>query len=414
MANTVLTADIIAKEAVMQLDNNLVMAKQVFRGYESDFAKRINGYTVGETISIRRPMDFTVRSGATMQIQNVTEGKFSLTVDQQFGVDFEFTSQDLTMNITDLSERVIKPAMIQLANKVDTTLMGLYYKVPNWVGTPGQVINSYQDFALGPQRMDELSNPQDGRSAVLSPADHWGLLGSQTALYIQDAAKGAYRQGSLGRIGGVETFMSQNVPLHTVGVATGTPRVNGADQNVTYAATKDTNTQTLLTDGWTNDTTNILRAGDVFTIAGVMAVNSVTKETQTFARQFTVMANANSGASTGPATLTISPPIITSGAFQTCSAVPADDALITVLGTGGTGYKQNMFFHENAFALAMVPLVDPPGAIDVSRRTYKGTSVRIIPVYDGINDVSKWRCDILFGVQAVDTRLAVRASGTAS
>lgn len=412
MTNTVLTADIIAKEAVMQLDNNLVMAKKVFRGYESDFAKKVNGYTVGETISIRRPMDFTVRSGATMAVQDVTEGKFSLTVDQQKGVDFQFTSADLTMKIEDLSERVIKPAMIQLANQIDRSLMALYYKVPSWVGTPGQVINSYSDFAKGPERMDEFANPQDGRAAVLSPADHWALLGSQTALYIQDAARGAYRNGSLGMIGGVDTYMSQNVPVHTVGVATGTPLVNGANQNTTYAATKDTNYQTLATDGWTNSTTGILKAGDIITIEGVYAVNPVTKETLSFLRQFTVLEDADSGASTGPATLTISPPIITSGAFQTCSAAPADDAEITVLGTGGTGYKQNLFFHENAFALVSVPMVEPPGAVDVSRRTYKGTSVRIIPVYDGINDVSKWRCDVLYGVQAVDTRLAVRASGT--
>src|SRR5687768_17035265 len=129
--------------------------------------------------------------------------------------------------------------------------------IPSWVGTPGQVINSYTDFAKGPERMDELANPTDGRGAVLSPADHWGLLGSQTSLYIQDAAKGAYRKGSLGEIGGVDTYMSQNVPTHTVGVATGTPLVKGAGQTSTYANVKDTGTQELITDGWTASTTGI-------------------------------------------------------------------------------------------------------------------------------------------------------------
>ena len=123
--NTTLTADIVAKAAVMQLDNNLVMGKQVFRGYEEEFSKNINGYEVGSTITIRRPMDFTVRDGATMNVQDVTEGKFTLSVDQLKGVDFAFTSQDLTLNIGQLSERVIKPAMIQLANQIDTDLMAL-------------------------------------------------------------------------------------------------------------------------------------------------------------------------------------------------------------------------------------------------------------------------------------------------
>src|SRR5690606_38099041 len=116
MANRTLTADIIAAEAITILDNELVMAKRVFRGYEDDFSKKVNGYKVGETISIRKPTDFTVRDGAVMNVQDVTEGKTTITVDKRKGIDFKFTSQDLTLNIAELSERVIKPAMVQLAN----------------------------------------------------------------------------------------------------------------------------------------------------------------------------------------------------------------------------------------------------------------------------------------------------------
>lgn len=413
MANGIITPDIFAKEALMILDNNLVMAKQVHRGLEKEFSNSVNGYAVGDTVSIRRPTDFTVRDGATASVQDVVEGKTSITVNQMKGVDFSFTSTELTLDIKDLSERVIKPAMVQLANQVDKDLMALYAGVPSWVGTPGQTVDSYADFAKAPERMDELAIPQEGRSAVLSPSDHWGLLGSQTALYMQDVAKGAYRNGSLGMIGGVDTYMSQNVPTHTVGVATGTPLVNGAAQVSTYATVKDTMTQSLITDGWTSDTTGILKAGDVFTIAGVFAVNPVTKATLPFLRQFVVTADANSGATTGPATLTIYPAIITSGAFKNASAAPADNAAITVLGTGGTGYRQNMAFNKGAFALAMVPLVAPPGAVDVARRSYNGTSVRVIPYYTGSTDVSAWRLDVLYGVRTIDPRLATRLSGTA-
>jgi hypothetical protein len=315
--------------------------------------------------------------------------------------------------MNELSDRVIKPAMIQLATQIDRDIMSEYYRVPNWAGTPGQTINSYSDFAKGPERMDELAIPMSDRMSVLSPADHWGLLGSQTALYMQDVAKGAYRNASLGMIGGVDTYMSQVVPTHTVGVATGTPLVNGGSQNVTWAASKDSYSQSLITDGWTNSTTGILKAGDVFTIANVYAVNPVTKETLPFLRQFTVLADADSGATTGPATLTISPPIITSGAQKTCSAAPADNAAITVLGTGGTGYRQNMVFHKNAFALVTVPMEAPQGAVNVSRQSYKGINVRLVPYYDGANDISKWRLDVLYGVKCIDPRLAVRLSGTA-
>lgn len=412
MANSVLTIDVIAKEALAILDNELVMAKKVHRGLESEFGNAMNGYQAGATVSIKRPTDFTVRDGATASNQDVVEGSTSITVDKQKGVDFAFTSQELTLDIKDLSERVIKPAMVQLANQVDVDLMALYKNVPNWVGTPGQTINSYADFAKAPERLDELAVMADGRCATLSPADHWGLLGSQTALYMQDVAKGAYRKGSLGEIGGVDTYMSQNVPTHTVGVNTGTPLVKGASQTSAYADVKTTMTQSLITDGWTASQTGILKAGDVFTIADVYAVNPVTKATLPFLRQFVVTADADSDGSTN-ATFTIYPAIITSGAFKNCSAAPADNAAITVLGTGGTGYRQNLVFHKNAFALAMVPMIRPEGAVSVSRQSYKGTSVRLIPYYTGTSDTSAWRLDILYGTKAIDPRLATRVSGTA-
>lgn len=413
MSNAVKTVSMIAKEAIMILENELVAAKLVHRGYDEEYGRNPNGYKIGSTITIRKPTDFTVRDGATASNQDVTEGSTTIVVNKQKGIDFQFTSQELALEMNQLSERVIRPAMIQLANQVDRDILSLYSSVPSWVGTPGQVVNSFADFGVGPQRLDEFAVPQESRAGLLSPADQWGMLGSQTALYIQEAAKGAYRDGSLGMIGGVDTYMSQNVPLHTVGVATGTPKVNGASQNVTYASVKDSNTQTLNTDGWTNSTTGILKAGDVFTIAGVYAVNPVTKQTLPFLRQFTVTADADSGASTGPAALTITPAIITSGAFQTCSAAPADNADITVVGTGGTSYRQNMIFHKNAFALVTVPMEAPQGAVNVSRQSYKGINVRLVPYYDGTNDISKWRLDVLYGVKAIDPRLATRISGTA-
>lgn len=413
MTQTVLTADVIAKEATAILSNNLVMGRNVHRAYEEEFKNAVNGYEKGESISIRRPTDFTVRDGATMQMQEVKEGKILLTVDKQKGVDFRFTSSDLTLRIEDLSERVIEPALNQLANQVDADLQALYRFVPSWVGTPGQLVNAYADFYKGPERLNEFGVPTDQRCATLSPADHAGLLGAQTGLFISNVAQDAYRKAKLGVLGDVDTYMAQNVKTHTVGVATGTPAVNGAAQSVTYDSVKDTYQQTLNTDGWTNSVTGILKAGDVFTIAGVFAVNQVSKETLPFLRQFVVLADADSGASTGPAALTISPPIITSGAFQTVSAAPADNALITVVGSGNTGYRQNMVFHKNAFALVMVPMVKPPGAVDVARRSWKGISVRVIPVYDGTNDLSSWRLDVLYGVKAIDPRLATRLSGTA-
>jgi hypothetical protein len=405
MANATLQVDVIAKEALMHLDNNLVAAKLVHRGHESEFSNSVNGYEVGDTISIRRPTDFTVRDGAVASNQDVVEGKVALTIDKQKGIDFGFTSKELTLDIRELSERVIKPAMIQLANQIDRDVLGLYKYVPNWVGATGETINSFSDFAKGPERLDEYAVPQEGRAAVLSPADHWALLGNQTGLYIQDAARGAYRQGSLGMIGGVDTYMSQNVPTHTTGSDVTTVTVNQSvtTSTIAYADVKDTMQQTITIAGGN------LNAGDVITIADVNAVNPVTKQDLGFAKQFTVISYSSNS-------LVIYPAMIWSGPFQNVKVkdgvTDLDTKAITAIGAASTPYRQNMVFHKNAFALAMVPMVAPPGAVQVSRQSYKGTSVRLIPTYDGTNDRSNFRLDVLYGVKAIDPRLATRISGT--
>ena len=411
MPNTVLTPTIVAKMAAPILENALVMAKKVYRGYESEFAAKVNGYKAGANLTIRKPTDFTVTSGAVISAaQDVREGSLTLSVNQQRNVSFEFTSQELTLQVDMLAERIIKPAMIQIANAIEMDLMNLYRQIPAYVGTPGNIVDSFAKFGRGPERLDQFAVMQDSRCAVLSPPDQWGLLGSQSNLFIAGAANGAYRDGSLGNIGGVETYMSQNVPTHTVGALGGTPVVAGAGQSVLYTAVMATGTQTLNLSGWSNSIVNILREGDVFTLANVFAVNPVTKAVLPFLRQFVVRASIDSTAG-GLTALTISPPIIISGAFQTCSAAPANLAAVTVVGTAATGFRQNMVFHKNAFALAIVPMESPPGAVDVARESYKGVSVRIIPVYDGVNDLSRWRCDVLYGVQCIDPRLAVRLNG---
>ncbi|NIA67783.1 hypothetical protein HBA54_04195 [Pelagibius litoralis] len=407
MANALITPTIIAKEALMQLRNNLVMANKVHRDYKKEFVK------VGDTVNVRRPVKFVASDGATRVNQDVEEANTPFVINKRKHVSWKFTTQDLTLTVEEYSRRYITPAAIALANQIDYDLCTLYTDVWNWVGTPGQTINSFADFAKAPERLDEMAVPQDMRCAVMAPADHWGLIGSQTALLNNNLVGSAYTKGSLGNIGGVETSMDQNVRAHVVGVATGTPLVNGGAQNVTYATAKTTNSQSLVTDGWTNSTSGILRAGDVFTIAGVNAVNPVSKADNGFLQQFTVLADADSGTTTGPATLTISPAIITSGPYQTVTAAPADNAAITVLGTGGSSYRQNLVFHKNAFGLVMCPLELPDGAAFKARETHENTSLRVVKDFNIDDDEDIIRIDVLYGIKSLYPDLAARASGTA-
>jgi hypothetical protein len=213
--------------------------------------------------------------------------------------------------------------------------------------------------------------------------------------------------------------MSQNVLTHTAGT-----RTNAAvdqsitDATTTYTSVKDTMTQTIHMDGL--GTTKTIKKGDVFTIADVYAVNPVTKATLPFLKQFVVTADVSSDAvTTGDADVVVYPALIWTGAFQNVAVASGttdlNDKVVTWPSAASAQDRQNMVFHKNAFALVMVPLVKPPGAVDVSRQrqSYKGTSVRVIPVYDGTNDISKWRLDILFGGKAIDPRLATRINGSA-
>lgn len=416
MSNTTLTADVIAKEALAILENDLGVLGTFHRAMEDEYDSTVNGYKKGATVSIRRPADFVVRSGAVMNTQDVIEGKVSFTVDQQKGIDFQFTSTDLTLKISDLSERVIKPAMSSLINEVTYDCMSTFLPdVYNYVGVPNAAVDSFDDFYRAQERLNEMAVPTDMRYAVLNPADHARMIGNLTGLYISSDAQKAYRQGSLGNVGGADTMMTQVMPAQTYGTADNTtPLTDGNSQEVTYDTAKDTWTQTLITDGWA--TSKTLKAGQVFNIANVYMVNPKTKRSTGILQDFVVVTGVTTNANAANDTnLTISPPIIVSGPHQTVTySGNFDGRAITIKGPASgteTPYRQNVTYHKNAFALAMVPMEMPQGAYNGARKTYKGLSVRVIPVFDGINDVSKWRLDVLYGRKTIDPRLAVRFSG---
>jgi len=196
-----------------------------------------------------------------------------------------------------------------------------------------------------------------------------------------------------------------------VGALGGTPVINGASQDVTYLATKDTYEQTLNVDGWTASVTDILLEGDVFNIANVYSVNPRTRQTTGQLQDFVVRADAASNGS-GETALTISPPIITGGAYQTVDSAPADGAALTILtGAADSQHPQNLVFHPNAITLAMAQLEMPQGGAKSSRETMDGISVRSVTQYNVLTDVNVYRFDILFGVETQNPYLAVRTTG---
>jgi hypothetical protein len=206
------------------------------------------------------------------------------------------------------------------------------------------------------------------------------------------------------------------VPTFVAGTPTNTTPLVDGDETVnvkSYDTVKNSWSQTLVTDGW-GETNATLKAGTVFTIADVYMVNPKTKANTGILQQFVILSDTTTAANAANDTeITVSPPLITSGPHQTVVITSAiNDNAITVITTPSASYKQNIMYHKNAMGMAVVPLEMPQGAVNGSRQSYKDLSVRVIPVYDGVNDVSKWRLDMLYGRTVLDPRLAVRISGT--
>lgn len=394
-SNTILTPSLITKETLVMLENNLVAAGKVNRQFENQFIK------IGTSLTVRKPNRFRVSSGPGLSIQNVTEPSTSITISNQKHVDFQFNSQDLTLAIEEFSERYLKPAASELANQVDFDVLTNFNQVFNLVGTPGTVPNSYSFLASVGQRMDEGAVPQDGRVLILGPAAYWALDAALVGLYVKSVAEPALK-GFLANVANFEIYQDQNIQSQTVGLYTGSGVVNGASQTGS----------SLITNGWGASITGLLNVGDVFTIAGVYAINPKSRQSTGSLQNFVVQATANSD-SGGNSTIAIYPAITTSGPYQTVSGSPANLAAITVKGTASTlsvpsAYAQNLGFVTDAFGLVTVPMELPDGVDFRAREMYKNISLRIIRAYDINNDVFPCRTDILYGTATFYPELAVR------
>jgi hypothetical protein len=407
MANTFLTPSVFAQEGLMQLENELVMGNKVHTDHSKEFTMK------GDTVSIRRPTQFLGQDDnldVSSYSEDITQGKSTISMDKTVSIKVDIGALDGTLSFDRVQEDVIKPVVIKMRDRIETELANLYSQLYYFGGTPGTSPSTFLSLAESGAVLTDGGVPDSGRFAVHGTGAAVSLADGLKGVYVQGKAKTAFEKAEVGYYGTFDNYMSVHAPTHTVGVATGTPLVNGGAQAVTYAAAKDSWSQTLNTDGWTNSTAGILKAGDVFTIAGVFSVNPVSKQSTGRLQTFAVLADAASGASTGPAALTVSPPMIIDGAYQTVSAVPADNAAVTVkTGTGGTQHKQSLLLHPKAFALVTRPLKIATGAgVKTSTKTGNKVTISCTEWVDGNTLQHNMRFDMLFGVKCLDPRLGMR------
>ena len=414
--NNILTDDVIAKKALVLLKNNLVFARLVYRDYEKIFGK------VGDTIRLKLPFRTKSASGRTLVKQPLIDQTIPFKINRQEHVGLEYTVKDKTLEIEQFAERYLKSGMIQMANKVDRSIALTLKNAFHTTGTPGTRPGAFIDFANAAAKQTTYAVPDDGmRRAVIDPFTCASLSDEVTKLFKESMVEAAYKKGYKGPVSNYETYESQNLPKHTVGDHGGTPLIEGT--------TPIANGNTITTDGWDASITGLLLVGDVFTIAGVYGVNPQSYETTGILQEFVVQADVDTTAG-GLATITFAPSmnngtltttnedgnIVGLGAYQNITALPADDAPITVLGAANTTYEQNYLFHRDAIALCVVNLELPKSAT-VKERVYdpeSGLSLLLTQAYD-INEMSEiTRIDIVWGAQLIYPELAMKQWGAVS
>lgn len=397
MANTTLTVDVILKEAQRIFKNETSFLQSMDRQYDRSY--EAHGAKEGDTIRIKQPQRYSYRTGKTVDVQDNVENSVSLARSSQGGVDLKFSSKELTLDISRFSELYLRPAMQTIASNVENTILQTAYKsVYNAVTLPTTALDR-ADLINAGTKLDLFSAPRGGmaRFAVLNPEGQGDLVNDSSSLFNPSAnISRQYLTGAMGNAYGFEVAMSQNIPGHTVGTQDGAYLMSAAGTEGASTISVDTGTGTIL-------------EGDILTIAGVNAVNRVTGADTGVLQQFVVTADYAGGAGD----ISISPSLTTVGAYKTISALPANNAAVTVLGTANTAYPQNLAFHKQAFAFATVDLEIPKGAnVGMSGRSVEdGVSIRMVEFYDGINDDSYYRLDILYGFVAVTPEWACRIYG---
>lgn len=402
MANSLLTIDMITRKSLEILENNLVISRNVNKEYDDSFA--VEGAKIGSTLRIRLPDRALVTDGAALQVQDDNEQYTTLTVSSQKHIGINFTSAELTMQLDDFAERVLKPRISQLAASVDADVANAYKSIFNTVGTPGTTPATALVLLQAQQKLNESAAPMSPRYATVNPAANAGLVNGLSGFFNpQSTISRQFKTGMMGEgvLGYDEMNMSQSIVNHTTGSRAGTILVNET------VATQGQATITL--DGLTSTTT--VTVGDVFTIAGVYAVNPQTRLSTGSLQQFVVTA-AQTASGGDMANMAISPPMYTAAnALATIDAFPANNAAVTFVGTASTVYPQNLVYHKNAITLATADLLLPQGVDMASRQVHNGISMRIVRQYDINNDRMPCRVDVLYGFSTIRPPMACRIWG---
>ena len=400
MSNSILTIDMITRKALEILENNLVLTRNVNRQYDDSFA--VEGAKIGSTLRIRLPDRALVTDGAALQVQDDNEQFTTLTVASQKHIGVNFTSAELTMQLDDFAERVLKPRISQLASSIDADVANAYKTIGNTVGTPGTTPSTSLVLLQAQQKLNENAAVMSPRYATVNPAANAGLVEGMKGLFNPtDTISKQFKNGMMGTgvLGFDEINMSQSIKQHTTGsrVATG--------NSVTTTVTSQGASSIALTIG----SGLTVKAGDVFTVADCFAVNPQTRESTGSLFQFVALADATAS---GTAIVVYVAPIYTAAnALATVDSFPVSGKAVVFVGAASSQYAQNLVYHKDAITFATADLLLPQGVDMAARAVHNGISLRVVRQYDINNDRMPCRIDVLYGFNTIRPQMGCRIWG---
>jgi hypothetical protein len=451
LANSLLTMSYITNEALVVLENELVIANRVERQYSAEFAQ--TGAKVGNTCNVRRPPRYKGTYGPALNVEDTVESYIPVALNYQFHVDIQFTTQDLALSMDMFKKRVLKPQVAAVANRIDSdTAQYAYINTAATLGTPGVSPNSLKIFTDARAILAAESCPREGeKNAVLDPISMSSMVATVQGLFNPQAKISDFLDsGMIAReFAGLDWWEDQNIPVFTTGAQGGTPVLTTPIAGTAFLTSGWAQSGTVSTQGWSNSTA-VISVGDVIQFAGVYPVNPQNRlQYGKTLRQFVVLPPGGfvappqgaaspgltygaatlaagtfnpitglyTSSGTGTLTLTIGDCVISGGQFQNVTAAPVSGAAITV--NNGTAYAntvspQSLVFHKYAYALAFADLPLPRG-VEFAARAYDdedvGMSIRVVSQYTINNDSEPTRADVLYGPASLYRTLGIRVAG---
>ena len=402
MSNSILTIDMITRKALEILENNLVLTRNVNRQYDDSFA--VEGAKIGSTLRIRLPDRALVTDGAALQAQDDNEQYTTLTVASQKHVGINFTSAELTMQLDDFAERVLKPRISQLASTVDADVANAFKQIGNSVGTPGTTPATALVMLQAQQKLNENAATMSPRYLTVNPAANAALVNGLSGFFNpQDVISRQFKNGMMGEqvLGYDEVNMSQSIKSFTTGSRSATGGTLSA------AVTSEGATTIAVTGAGNN---GVVRIGDVFTVADCYAVNPQTRESTGSLFQFVATAETTLNGS-GAGNITVAPIYSAGNALATVDVLPQSGKAVVFVGAASTTYAQNIAYHRDAIAFATADLLLPQGVDMASRAVHNGISLRVVRQYDINNDRMPCRVDVLYGYNTIRPQMACRVWG---